>query len=722
MCWRIKQFWTTLVLITFFTTFLPHPLLAEDPAVSLEQAIQTAKELFSVPPSYSDFHSQFSSNIQSKSWVLRWQAPEPETGSLEVAIDAGSGECISMNLWRPKNPAGATGPALSEAEAYRLADVQLKRLLPSKAAALRLLKEPELIYLDGYDQRNYNFVWERYENGIPVLGDGARMEIDSQSREVISYNLDWLEIPPGGIDKAISSEQALKVFQNEKMLQLQYTAPQGARTYGTKSQNKPRLVYTIAHPSNGTINAVTGEPLLLKNGQWEESRGRNESMKSMDSAAGGAPASAPRLSPEEIKELEKNSRFIGQDEAIARVKKWLTIPADAVLNNASLERDWQNQERRVWNLNWNTPATGKGEVREYRLWARVDALNGRIYAFNQYNDEQTTSGITKEAALAITDSFIKQIEPELAGQIKLNEQTESRLPLLPVEKESQSQWDFSYIRLVNNVPFPQQGISITISGQEKKVIGYELNWSEYDFPPADRALSMEEANRVYLQAAPLTLCYTRIYQENSKSMPVLVYKSLPAPGQKGLAMIDAISKEALDAGGAPLTDKPGPRFFSDIKGHWAEKEITLIGSAGLMADYGQQFHPDETINTISFLRALLGIKDGIGSISNGKEDARIMSICQQRGWVKEKIDANAPLTRDYLSRVLVRSMGLERVAQNSAIFVNPYPDDRSIDQSNLGYAALVDGLGLIPSSPAFNSQQSVTRGEAAYALIKSLNL
>ena len=720
MRWRLKQFWTTLLLITFFTTFLPHPLLADNPAVSLEQAIQTAKELFPVPPSYTEFNSQFISNVQGKSWVLRWQAREPEAGSLEVSIDADSGECINMNLWRPEKPADETGKALSEAEAGRIADNQLKRLLPKKAASLRCIKEPSLIYLNGYARHSCNFVWERYENGIPVLGNGVRMEIDSQTGEVRSYSLDWLDVPLEEVGKAISREEALKVFQNEKMLRLEYKAPREVRAYGSKIKDKPRLVYIINHPSNGAINAITGEPLVLKNGQWEENTERYENMK-MSAGGMGAADSAPRLSPEEIKELEKNSRFIGQDEATARVKKWIAIPADAVLSNASLERDWQNQERRIWNLNWNRPATGKEETRDYNLWARVDALNGKIYAFHQSSDEQpVNSELTKEAAFAVADSFLRKIEPKLAGQVKLDEQSGSRPPILPLEKESQSQWDFSYTRLVNNVPFPQQGVSITVSSQDKRVVGYDLNWSEYDFPPADQAISVEEGNKVFLQAAPLTLCYTGIYRENSKPRLSLVYKPLAAAAQKDLAMIDAISKAALDAGGTPLSEKPGPRSFNDIKGHFAEKEISLIGSAGLMADYGQQFRPDGTINTIAFLRTLLGVRDGIGNTDQG-EDARVINICQQRGWVKEQVDAHAPLSRDYMSRVLVRSMGLERVAQNADIFVNPYPGDPSINKSNLGYAALINGLGLIPSSADFNSKQTVTRAEVAYALVRSLN-
>lgn len=718
MHWRHKQLFSAILLAIFFTTFLPHPLMAEKPAVSLEQAIQTAKGFFPIPPGYSDFNSEFMSNVNGESWMLRWRAPEPETGYLEVMVDAKSGECINMNQWRTEQPGNGMDKALSEAQARKIAESQLKRLLPQKASSLRLVTKPNLISLNG-GQRSYYFIWERYENNIPVLGNGVTMEIDCQHRDIRSYNREWSDLPLDKTSKAISLEQAIKVFQEQELLKLEYKAPRDVRTLGSKIKDKPRLVYVINHPSNGTINAITGQPQVLKNGQWEEvAGGRYGNMKNMAGGMGAAD-SGSSLSPEEIKELEKNSRFIGQEEAVRQVKKWLAIPANAVLSNSSLGRDWQYQERRIWNLNWNVPATGPDEGRNLNIWARVDALSGRIYEFHQYsNEESQKSDLNKEAALAVADRFIKQIEPQLAGQVKLNEPSGAQSPIIPRQEENQSQWYFTYNRLVDNVPFPQQGITITVSSLQKKVIAYSLNWYDYDFPPAERAISATEGNKRFLQVAPLTLCYTRIYQENLKPVMTLVYKPLPSPDQEDFNMIDAISRETLDAAGKPLSQNPGPRSFNDIKGHFAEKEIRLIGQAGLMAEYGQQFQPDKTIDTVTFLKALLGAREGFWSINN-VDDARLMVICRERGWIKENIAAGDPLSRDYMVRVLVRSMGLERVVQNSSIFVNPYPDDPGINKGNLGYAALANGLGLVPSSPTFSSD-TINRAEVAYALVNSL--
>jgi hypothetical protein len=716
---KYKLFWAGLMLAVFFTTLVPNPLLAEKPAISLEQAIQTAKQLFPIPATYNDFHSEFNKHMQGESWILRWQAQEPESGSLEVTINAGNGECINMYYWRPDKADGKKQSSLSEAEAQKVAEGYLQRLLPQKVSSLRLLKEQNIIPLNDNGQRNYSFFWERYENGVPVLGDGVRIEIDGYNRDIRSYNLNWLDTSLQSTSKTITEKQALKVFQDEQMLKLEYYAPSTVRPLDNKQKDNLCLVYLINHPSNGTINAITGKPMILKNGQWEENMRNSYDSAIKEAGAGGMGAgSAPSLSPEELKELEKNSQIISQDEAIKRVKKWVAIPDGAILTNSSLGRDWQNPERRIWNLNWNKPRTDNESYENYSLYARVDAFNGRIYSFYQYSDQEPPkSKMDRDKAALIADSFIKQIEPQLFGQLK--RENDSSDPVAILREENPAQWRFVYSRMIGNIPFPREGIEITVSTSDQKVTNYNLNWSEHKFPDANRAISIQEGYKAFLETAPLTLCYSKIYQDNSKPELVLVYKPTPSLEQKNFSMLDAISGELLDGSGRPVAEKVGPHVFKDISGHFAEKQINMVGQAGLMNEYGQQFHPDEAVNTGTFLRTLLGARDGVW-ILDGLDDVRLLKYCQDRGWIKEKIDISTPLSRDYMTQVMVRSMDLERVAKNASLFVNPYPNDPSVNNSNLGYVALARGMGLLPDIPAFNGTETVTRGEIAYAIVNSL--
>lgn len=219
----------------------------------------------------------------------------------------------------------------------------------------------------------------------------------------------------------------------------------------------------------------------------------------------------------------------------------------------------------------------------------------------------------------------------------------------------------------------------------------------------------------------MTLYYTPIYTDGKVSELCLVYKPMPEDRDSQLAMMDAITGAALNNVGEPLDKKPSPQTFVDAAGHFAEKEIQTMGEAGLMKEYGNQFKPDETITNIVFLRAMLGAVDGVWSITD-REDDKVISDCVARGWLKEKVDPQAALTRQLMTEVVIRGMGLEKAARYGSLYKNPFPDDPTIDESKLGYIALANGMKLLHVDKEFKADQGVTRGEAAYTIVRGLKI
>lgn len=707
--YRKPPVWLVFTLLLLFAlTLPPRPLNAQEGTISLEQAIQTAKELFPETKLYPDFSSEFNSSPMRSTWGLRWEASADEQGNLFVEVDAHSGEIISFNQWKPEPDSNApTSMTLSQAQG--LASQWLQKLVPQKSSRLRLVSGNDVIPLNGYGNASYNFRWERVENGIPVVGEGAYMEINGRTRNIISYHLNWLETPMVDTGKAIPREQAFGVFQEQQMLKLQYFMPWEVRPLAADgNKEKLRLVYRIDHPSNGTIDALTGKPLVLKEGQWKEEMANYAMMGGM-----GESKRAADLTPQEISELEKNSKILSRDQAAARVKQWVDIPSQATLTSANLGRDWGNPETRVWNLNWNLNATDSSTP-PFELWARVDAMSGRLYSFHLYGGEDSVPPkLDRNAAQAIADDFLGKVEPQLVGQVKLSPDPNSNT------KEIQGNHDFRYNRQVNGISFPRDGMTVTVSSREHKVVGYDLTWWPQEFPAAAGAIEATGANQRFLEGAPLTLCYIHINQRNQSSQLALVYQPLPSSQDEPFAMLDAITGEKLDGAGNPLTSKPGKKSFTDISGHFAEKQIKLMGQAGLMSEFGNQFKPDQPIKNIDFLRTLIGAREGIWQLEN-MNDNRVISYCQTRGWLTGKIDPQELLPRQLMTQVVIRSMGLETVARRPAMFKNPFPEDSTITEANLGYVALANGLGLLHVNQAFNGDGPVTRGEVAYTLVNSL--
>lgn len=717
---KLKKLLAITVALALLVSLSPVQVMARDNSITLEEAIQTAKGLFPAIAEYPEFVSEFSSSPQSSYWQLQWSAGEPGEGGINVQINAKTGDVIHMYRWN-KQSGQPTSVSMSASEAQSVADRWLQRILSDKSDQFQVVTSPTIVPLTNSGYSTFQIQYQRIANKLPILGDMARIEVDARTRDINSFSLTWTDLPLADPGKVITVNEATKIFKAEDMLKLQYFLPQNWLRSSYSQPEPVRLIYRTEHPSGGTINALTGKPLALKEGQ-NERYANDMALKEMASGGMGVAdqAAAPSLTPQEIAELEKQADIITKEEAASKLKQWVDIPAQAELTRASLNRDWQNKDLRTWSLNWGNPK-GAAEGEFFDLWARVDASTGRIYSFNQYSGDNNQPGtLTQEQAQAAAQEFISKIEPQLSKQVKLEAADPWNVRPLN-EKNLPSQWTVQFARQVNGVPFSNDGIRVTVSGVTKKVTEYNLTWTEQQFPPVNKAMGSAKAYEIFSDLAPMTLCYTPITTYGETSEFLLVYKPQAADKQSEFAMIDAISGEALNSMGDPLNKKPAPHTFNDVTGHFAKKEIQAIGQAGLMNEYGNQFKPDETIANIVFLRAMLGAIDGVWSITD-REDDKVISDCVARGWLKEKVDPKAALTRQLMTEVVIRSMGLEKAARYSSLFKNPFPEDLTIDESKLGYIALANGMNLLHVDQAFEADQAVTRGEAAYTIVRGLKI
>ncbi len=185
-------------------------------------------------------------------------------------------------------------------------------------------------------------------------------------------------------------------------------------------------------------------------------------------------------------------------------------------------------------------------------------------------------------------------------------------------------------------------------------------------------------------------------------------------------MIDARTGEALDWQGKPLVQQPRPYRFTDIAGHWAEKEISLLGQAGIFGEYGDTFRPGEGITAVHLLWAMLAAHDGVREAA-GLTGEQVMDRARQLGWVKEDLQPGDDISRQVLARLMIRFLGLDRAARAKGIFTVPFADAPSISPDSLGYVALAYGLGILRGDGSyFRPADPVSRAEAAVALVRTL--
>ncbi len=715
------KFTCWLLIVMLFFTLLPVPVSANivvrsdtqqtSNSISLEKAIQNVKQNFTIPSSLTEFTSSFESYGERQRWRLLWSSENDADDNFEAQVDALSGEIVHMYRWSGSNNSYSKTPSLSVLEARKIGQDLLARLLPGKLSSLTLQDDSSLIPLGAYESPRYTMTWKRTNQGINVAMDYVRMEIDMQTGEVSSYNLNWTDKTFPSSANIVTEDQAHQTFISREILQLQYIKPQIRN-----QQSQPQLIYGIRHPSNGMIDAVTGQPLALGGYYYSSyNAGAGNSMKiaNYESSAD----SMVELSPEELKEINNSAQFISQAKAIELVKKWLPISEDMLLDSASLEKDWRDNETRLWSLSWRNNTSEEG-YHSY-VWAQLDAATGELLSFNLNLPPQKEISkadiIDQNSARAAAEKFIRSIQPQRWSEIKPDEMNSQIRPM----DLNPPTWSFNYLRLVNGVIYPNNGIEISIDSSSGQVSSYRFNWSKGKFPSRNSAITSQKANDIFLQTAPLTLYYTMVPNSQGIEELKLVYQP---EAKEGFAMIDALTGTALDQEGKAITNKPRPYVFNDINGHFGEKEIKLLGQAGILGEYNPAFNPDENIKLVDLLRAMLSAKDGVYSVQ-GMDDKEIIKRCQNYNWIEKNTPINGNVSREQLAQLMIRFLNIDFLSQAEGIYLLSYQDAAQMSPRLKAYAALCWGLGIIKADgKTFNPQHAISRAEAAVALANTLSI
>lgn len=720
-----------LVFVLTLQVIIVAPLFAEtqstdlqEAKVTLEQAIKIVKENFEVPATLTEFTSGFSNYNNRQSWSLNWNSTGEKRESFSAQVDAVSGEIINIYANKPSDDEQVYQlPALTVAEAKTIAEKTVKKLTAEKFDKLKYVENDSIIPLDLYSSPSYSFSWERTENGIPVEGNGVRIQIDANKGEVLSYSFTWHALDLPKADKVISAEQAAQAFNQSKLLELQYFLAPAYKPLAAGSKEQVQLVYQLN--KGGLLDALTGKPLQLGSNQYiasEESLGRVGYGMAAD-----ASAKSISLTPAELQEIDKNTKLLSKEEAVKVVQKWVEIPSGLSLRTMNLNTDSSLRDTKVWYFEWATT----GRERLQSVTARVDAVSGELIAFNYYTPRPVlTEGNSQQASLSkkdaqtLAEEFLQKIQPDKFKQTKLKVDPADETVPAPVAEKAvdgisiptpeDTSASFNYERIVNGILFSSNGINVTVDLTTKKITSYNLNWYSLDFPPLSQALAQTKAEETFLKTRPLILKYVLVNNDGVVNEARLAY--LPAnDGNRISDIIDAKTGQFLDWQGKPLTAQPCSYHFTDISGLEAEKEITALGQAGIFGEYGDLFKPAENITTESLCRALLYIRNGNSDYSLTAEE--ILKKAKDQGWLKEEVTPAQPVSRELFSKILVRYLGLEKIAGLKDIYRTSFQDAAEAQ----GYIALTTGLGIIKvDGQNFEPAKSVTRAEAAYSIIKAL--
>lgn len=723
---RFKSFMVVLLVLVFaFSAFIPGASAQGNTAFSQEEAIEKIKGIFDTS-GYDNFNINYNEDKNQKTWFLNWSKSKEPYGSLDATIDADTGYILNLNMYKGYDPDRKPSPIprISKDEAVKIAAEFAKSHQPEEFAKTKYVerKEPSVRPFGAIYQQDYFINFVRVEKGIPVDGEGMYINVDASTGDVRNYNFNWSYEALPSSDKIISKEEAEKAFKTKVGLKLIY---QRYYNYGTKS-DEVKLVYTV-NDSRGTfINAATGE--LIENGKYFPYRGDMGGAEMKNTPADQA------LTPQEQEEVEATKNCITKDAAVAAAKKYVTIPEGYILSNAGLYEDYNNPGQKTWNLNWNSdPKTSNTEY-PGSISVRVNAVNSELISFDVYDssryDQSFQQKYDRTAARKIAEDFIKKVQPERFNQVKLEEIAGNDVYL-----EKSREHYFNFTREVNGIPYTANGFTVAVDAQSGQIINYDMRWQDRDFPKLDGALSKDEAEAAFMKDVGLELAYIRIYQPKEQTSKFyLVYRMKPSASYT----FDAFNFTPLDFQGKPIKEQ-AETVFSDIKGHWAEKDIQLLVDMGLIQSKDDKFHPDENMSQGDFIKLLMissgrspvndmsdavAVKVGTAPSQGSDDIQKYIDAAIKAGIAKKgEIEAQKPISREKMAVFTVRSLGFDKVASISDIYSVPAKDAAAISPAYKGHAAIAMGLGLIQGvGGKFEPQGNVSRAQAAVVIVRMLKL
>lgn len=698
----------------------------EIPEITLEKAIQIVKTNFDVPSVYTDFNSSYNTYDNRQAWSLRWNGLSGSPGEFSAEVNALNGDILSINYWKNDDRLSNSGvlPTITKANAQEISDKLLTRLLGERAGQLRLVPSDQAVVpINNNSSANYSLQYQRLLNDIPFLSNGVNVQVSCTDGHITSYNLNWSEVKAPEVKGLIEVSQAEQAFAVSSPFKLKYWTPAFYRPLAAGQKQDAKLVYQLTGQSGGAIDAFTGEPLQLDEGErlLTDFYG-NGSMGSAKAELIGSIAKENQvLTPQEQQEVESTAKLLKQDEAIAAVQRWIGIPDNLTLRSANLSTDWRSTEKRIWNFDWNYSGTEKEAEKPQYLSARVSATTGELLNFNSsYPQNGNDKGAFDWATVQmVAEEFLQRVQPEKFSQVSLD--SESNLN----QKMGPEPWNIqrlSYHRVANGVDFPDNGMTINVDPVSGIVTGYDLNWSESNLPSVSDILTKDKCVESFLKVRPLTLTYVRIYSNGVLGNLRLVY--IPLDHDRGMPLsnnLDAKSGELLDYLGQPLEKGPKPYSFSDLIGVNGAPELAALGQAGLFGDFGNSFKPQDKMGIASLLRAMYLSQFGLGG-NTSLTEGEVMTKAKEQGWLKEDLQPGDTVNRELLAKVLIRYIHLNKLAELKDIYQVKFQDAAQINPDALGFIALANSTGILKvEGQMLVPGESVSRAEAAVALFRALS-
>ncbi|MEG6520457.1 YcdB/YcdC domain-containing protein [Desulfotomaculum sp. 1211_IL3151] len=684
----------------------------------LDQAIAKAKDTFTISNDYERFESGFNTYGERAEWHLNWTRSAEPRGNISVRVNAATGEIFGMDRWEELPPGQKYSglPRYSYDESAKFAKEWIQKLLPAYAGQIKLVSNQDQPFY-GFGDRGpveYYYNFNRVANGIVFPGNNIYIRISGDTGELLGFGLNWDEKTsfPSAAGRISPTEAEKVIGQN---IELVYYRPW---TNGAKD-TPVKLVYRVKKGANLMVDAFTGK---VVEGQLYEGYDR-----AMGGEAKKESASRNEMTPAEQAEVDKIKNLLSAEKAMDKVKNIVSVPAELKLMESRLNQDYQYPEQKQWTFHWNNE---KNTTDVQSISAAVNAVTGELVYYNIWKkgfDERKTAApaVSVEQARQKAEDFIKKQQPKRLAEIKLDNSLNSDY----LEKGITRNYHFSYLRVVNGIPFTNNGFEIEVDGNTGEITNYQMNWWDVKFPDKSQEIGHAKASSIFLSGGGLGLEYINTDRGANQPKVNLVYRLKDRPSY----LLDAKSGQYLNTRGDVIAPKE-TTDFTDISGHPGAEAIKQLAKANIVKAADGKFYPDRNITKIEALEMLVASRGWYVSgpydlLKEGKdkeeEKKRLLNAAVSLGIIQpdDTKDLAKELTRLELAKLMINTLDYDGVAKLAQIYTLPTRDAQLVPDQLRGYAALSLGLGLQTDNQGnYVPNENVSRGHAAISLVRMLKV
>ena len=657
-----------LLALTMVLTFIPFSsFAAQNYDKQLKEAIVKSKELFNIGDEYDKFNHNINSYDGKTVFYLNWSDSKGKLGNIDVSMTV-DGIVTSYGKWKPTYEEQKPKlPKISREEGLKIAKNFIKKVSPEFVDKIKYIDTSEPLNVHS---GSYGYYFVRVENEIPYYNNNIDIYMDNSTGEVINYYSNWdMDLVFPDAKDIISSEKAQELYKEKIGLSLLY------KSNYTREKPKVYLAYGPLNTNLG-INAKDGEVVNL-----------NDYLrfydKNMDMGGRGE-AVEEELSPDEKKAIEDITGLISQKDAEKIGREILGLDSKYELGYISLNKNWRDDSY-YWQMDFNKGS----DTKAYYANISIDAKTKELISFykNISMDANKKVQYNEEQALDIAKEYIKKTNPDKFELIELNKNPVDVRPL-----EDQRNYNFEFIRKVDNAYVQQDSISILVDAIEGQIIEYRINWSKGDFPPKDNIIPINKAYNILFNDIGMELKYItpHRYSESSKDNK----KVILAYGLKSEkpANIDANTGTILNNQGEPFKIST-VKSYSDIDKSYAKDKINILAQYGIALP-GEKFNPKEKINQRDFLYLLAKANAPYFEVDN--ENDALYTYVIRAGIIKA--DEKAPekiVTKEEGIKYIIRALKYDEIADLNEIYKDLFKDTKDIDPKLKGYVSIAYGLRIV---------------------------